>query len=266
MKREIVVVVATHKKYDMPKNDLYMPLEVGVDIHGKNTNFVGDNSGDNISNKNAGFCELSGLYWVWKNLKTNYAGLAHYRRHFMGSQFIIGDKKRRMEKILTKKQALKILETNDVILPKKRNYLIENLYDHYVHTMQAKPLEMTGEIIKEKYPKYYAEFERLKDRKTAHMFNMMIMRKDILDRYAEWLFDILFTLEKEVGKSELEFDDFHARFYGRISELLLDVYINTESIPYTEIKVSSMEPVNWIKKGGSFVGAKFLGRKYHESF
>ena len=67
-------------------------------------------------------------------------------------------------------------------------------------------------------------------------------------------------------KAGLKYDDFHARFYGRISELLLDVYIQTNHIKYVEVPVISIEPVNWIKKGGGFLKAKFLGKKYKESF
>lgn len=262
----IKVVIASHKKYLMPKDDLYMPLEVGVDFHGQKTNYQGDNSGQNISKKNGGYSELTGLFWAWKNLKADYKGLVHYRRYFSVDRFKFGDKKARLKKVLTMEQAEELLENCNVILPKKRNYLIENLYDHYVHTMHKEPLDLAGEIIREKYPKYYKEFLGLHDRKTAHMFNMMIMRKDIFDDYSKWLFEILFELEKRVKEKGLEYNGFHARFYGRISELLLDVYIRTNKIPYKEVPMISIEPVNWLKKGGSFLKAKFFGKKYEESF
>ena len=263
---EIKVVIASHKKYMMPRDDLYLPLEVGVDFHGRKTDYQGDNEGVNISKKNDGFSELTGLYWAWKNLKADYKGLVHYRRYFSMDKFKFGDAKQRLKKVLTKKQAIELLGESDVILPKKRNYLIENLYDHYVHTMHKEPLDLTGKIIKEKYPKYYKEFLNLHNRKTAHMFNMMIMKKEIFDDYCNWLFDILFELERQVKKEGLEYSGFHARFYGRVSELLLDVYIRTNKIEYKEVPVISIEPVNWIKKGGSFLKAKFFGKKYEESF
>ena len=96
------------------------------------------------------------------------------------------------------------------------------------------------------------------------MFNMFIMKKDILDNYCEWLFDILEELEKRVDVKK--YDTFHARFYGRISELLLDVYINTNNISYKEVKVIDIENINWLKKGTSFLKAKFFGKKYEGSF
>ncbi|MBR3236701.1 DUF4422 domain-containing protein [Candidatus Saccharibacteria bacterium] len=250
----------------MPKDDLYLPLEVGVDFHGKKTSFQSDNDGNNISKKNDGYSELTGMYWAWKNLKADYKGLVHYRRYFSMAKCRLGKPEKRLQKVLTKQQAENLLKGVDVILPRKRNYLIEDLYDHYAHTMHKEPLDLTCEIIKEKYPKYYDEFLKLHERKTAHMFNMMVMKEEIFDEYSEWLFDILFELEKRAKKIDLKYEGFHARFYGRISELLLDVFVRTNNIEYVEVPVISIEPVNWIKKGGGFLKAKFFGKKYEESF
>ena len=77
----IKIIVAAHKKYRMPADDIYLPLHVGAE--GKESiGYQGDNIGENISNLNPYFCELTGMYWMWKNLKADYLGLAHYRRHF----------------------------------------------------------------------------------------------------------------------------------------------------------------------------------------
>ena len=74
---DIKILVATHKAYWMPEDDVYLPLHVGRE--GKqDLGFVGDNIGDNISLKNPNFCELTGLYWAWKNLQCDYIGLCHY--------------------------------------------------------------------------------------------------------------------------------------------------------------------------------------------
>lgn len=260
MNKKIKVVIATHKKYDMPSDKMYLPLQVGAE--GKNDlGYEKDNTKDNISLKNPYFCELTGLYWAWKNLKEDYIGLAHYRRHFASKKI---NKKDLFNSVLTKEEASKLLNNTDIIVPKKRNYYIENLYSHYEHTMYIEPLDITGQILQEKYPEYMLEFDKLKTRRSAHMFNMFIMKKDKLDEYCIWLFDILFELEKRVDNSK--YDSFHARFYGRVSELLLDVWLNTKGYSYKEVKVISMEKVNWWKKGTSFLKAKFLGKKYGKSF
>jgi hypothetical protein len=130
--------------------------------------------------------------------------------------------------------------------------------------MYIEPLDMAGLIIAQKYPEYSAEFQKIHTRTSAHMFNMCIMKREILEGYCDWLFGILFELEKRVNASQ--YSDFHKRFYGRISELLLDVYLNTNHIKYTEVPVVDMQGVNWFKKGSAFLGAKFTGRKYEASF
>lgn len=58
-------------------------IHVGADINPDTKHLIKDNTGDNISIKNPNYCELTGIYWVWKNaLKTKYVGFEHYRRHW----------------------------------------------------------------------------------------------------------------------------------------------------------------------------------------
>ncbi len=257
--KNIKIIIATHKEYEMPKDKMYLPLHVGSEGK-KDLGYVKDNTGDNISQKNPFFCELTGLYWAWKNLDSDYIGLAHYRRHFC----LKNKSKKKYENVLTLEQADKLLNDIDVILPKKRKYYIETMYSHYKHTMYVEPLDKTGEIINNKYPEYYDEFEKLKKRRSGHMFNMFIMKKNIFDDYCKWLFDILFELEKRIDSNE--YDNFHARFYGRISELLLDVYLRKNNIKYKEINFIYMEKINKIAKVKGFLSAKIFGKKYGKSF
>lgn len=258
---DVKIVVAAHKKYEMPKDSMYLPIQVGSKGKEK-IGYQTDDVGDNISEKNPYFCELTGIYSAWKNLNAKYIGLNHYRRYFASEKQ--NPKKSRIDNIATREQIEKKLENVDIILPKKRNYYIENLYSHYEHTMHIEPLDETRKIIEEKYPEYIPEFDKLHKRTSAHMFNMFVMKKEVLDEYCTWLFDILFELEKRVDVTK--YDTFHARFFGRVSELLLDVWINTNGLKYEEIKVMNIEKVNWLKKGSAFLMAKFAGKKYEKSF
>lgn len=257
----VKLLIASHKFYETPDDEIYMPIFVGSVNKNNIENFTRDDSGDNISEKNPYYCELTGLYWGWKNANFDFLGLVHYRRYFAGTlNFKINNKNK---KILCTKDIINF-KNDTVYLPKKRNYYIETLYSHYKHTMYIEPLDKAGEIILEKYPDYYKEFELLKKRRKAHMFNMFIMPKDILNSYCEWLFDILQNLEQKVDSTK--YTPFHARFYGRVSELLLDVWINTNHIKYKEIPVVSLEKTNWLKKGFSFIRAKISKKKYEKSF
>lgn len=261
--KNIKIIIATHKKYTMPIDEMYLPVQVGSE--GKeNIGYTPDNTGNNISLKNSYYCELTGLYWAWKNLNADYIGLSHYRRHFTCSKKIPKTEKEKFEILLNSKQANELLNDVDIILPKKRKYYIENLYDHYKHTMFIEPLDETRNIIKEQCPEYLPEFDKLHKRTSSHMFNMFVMKKEYLDQYCEWLFKILFELEKRVDPKQ--YDSFQARYLGRVSELLLDVWINTNKLNYKEVKVIDMQNVNWLKKGTAFLRAKFFGKKYEKSF
>lgn len=251
-----------HKNYDKPHDPLYLPLQVGASLSKDKFLEATDDKGDNISNKNKNFCELTGIYYAWKNLDYDNLGLVHYRRYFKGNLKATFNNK--TKKILSNDEVEKYLQNCDVIVPKKRNYYIENLYSHYEHTMYIEPLIETGKILQEKYPEYSFEFERLKKRKSAHMFNMFVASKKFCDKYFNFLFDVLFTLEKRVDATI--YSDFHARFFGRISELLFDVFLYTNNIKFKEVKVVDIEKINWFKKIKSFLVAKFKKKKYEKSF
>ena len=157
LKRKISVIIAAHKEYRMPEDSLYLPLHVGAegktDENGNplDLGYLKDNTGDNISAKNPMYCELTGLYWAWKNLDSDYIGLAHYRRHFCGK----GSGKDQFDKVLRGKEVRFLIKKGyKVIVPRKRRYYIESLYSHYVHTYQAEELDKTREIIEEYCPEY----------------------------------------------------------------------------------------------------------------
>ncbi|GET15551.1 glycosyltransferase [Ligilactobacillus agilis] len=274
MKKTVKIVIATHKKYEMPEDDIYMPVHVGaegkVDSQGKPL-FLGytkDNTGDNISTKNDSYSELTGLYWAWKNLDTDYIGLAHYRRLFGGSKRVGKD---RVKWAITGAELDKLIENNDIILPKKRHYYIETLYSHYEHTHYANQLDETREVIADLYPNYLEMYDKVLNQRSGYMFNMVIMRRDLLDKYCSWLFSILFELEKRMGKQNLS--KFQGRFYGRISEIIFNVWLqyqikqgNISKGRIQEVPIVYVEPVNWFKKGQAFLAAKFLHKRYKGSF
>lgn len=270
-KLNIKIVIATHKPYVMPQDEIYLPVQVGSDGK-KSIGFQRDNEGDNISEKNPSFCELTGLYWAWKNLTCDYLGLAHYRRHFtMSSKRILNKEKtaeKKIKSVLHTEEAERLVSEYLIILPRKRKYYIETLYSHYAHSHYAVHLDVTREIIKERHPEYLAAFDAVMKQRSGYMFNMYIMRKELSDQYCEWLFDILFELEKRMDGSELS--AFQGRFYGRVSEIIFNVWlkyqIENNNYPVKEIGCVHMEPINWWKKGGAFLKAKFLHQKYRGSF
>ena len=82
-KTDTKILVCCHTNDIYKSDEQYFPIHVGKEISDKIINIQGDNTGDNISEKNKSFCELTGMYWAWKNLpKSDYIGLCHYRRYF----------------------------------------------------------------------------------------------------------------------------------------------------------------------------------------
>ena len=81
-KPNIKILVSCHKPVCTPDSDLYLPVHVGS--LGKETipGCQRDDCGENISDRNFTFCEMSGQYWAWKNLEADYVGQCHYRRFF----------------------------------------------------------------------------------------------------------------------------------------------------------------------------------------
>ncbi|WP_235320778.1 DUF4422 domain-containing protein [Anaerovibrio lipolyticus] len=252
---DIKILVATHKSYWMPTDNVYLPVHVGKE--GKeDIGFIGDNTGDNISTKNANYCELTGLYWAWKNISADYIGLCHYRRYFTRANPINCEKKKQV--ILSRNEWEKLLEKHPIIVPDKRKYYIETNRSHYNHSHYAKDIDTTEKIIQEKYPQYINAFTKVMKRTWAHMFNMFVMRKDYLNEYCTWLFDVLQELENRTDITN--YNVIEARIYGYISELLLDVWLETKQYEYYEQNVAFLEPQNWIKKGGIFLRRKIMGK------
>ena len=263
----IKILVATHKEYQMPRDPIYLPIYVGKALNNKDIGYIGDNTGNNISKKNASFCELTALYWGWKNLECDYIGLAHYRRYFTMKKNLFL-KKDKFKYVLSSGQIESLLSKYNVIVPKKRRYFIETLYSHYEHTHYKKHLDVTKKIIEEKYPEYIKSFDKVMRQRSGYMFNMYVMKKEFSDEYCEWLFDILFELEDRVGNAGLS--GYQQRFYGRVSEIIFNCWLlyqkQKRTIFIKEINCLHIEKINWKVKMKSFLRAKFMHEKYERSF
>ncbi|MBO5628655.1 MAG: DUF4422 domain-containing protein [Aeriscardovia sp.] len=216
----IKVIVAAHLEYEMPKDHIYLPVFVGAALQKERAaalsakGYLADDSGENISEKNGSYCELTGLYWAWQNLDADYLGLVHYRRHFKESH---GGSKA----ILTEQELRSLLHRFRLIVPEKRHYYIESLYSHYEHTHYADHLKKAREMLRTKCPEYLPSYDCVMRRSWGYMFNMMIMERGLFNDYCSWLFDILFEVERHVPPID---DPVQSRIYGYMSERLINVF------------------------------------------
>ena len=251
---DIKILVAAHKKYWMPDDDVYLPIHVGRE--GKaDLGYLGDNTGDNISAKNANYCELTGLYWAWKNLKNDYIGLCHYRRYFARENIHTDNIEKKKTAILHRKDYEKLLQEYDVILPVKRNYYVETVRSQYEHAHNKRDIDETKRIVLELYPEYSEAFEKVMGRTKLYILNMFVMKKQQFDEYCSWLFSILFELEKRIDISS--YNMYEARVFGFIAERLFNVWLEKQQLNVKEIPVINLEKVNWVKKIYKFLKRKF---------
>lgn len=262
--KNIKLIIATHKTFQMPQNtELYLPVQVGSE--GKDDlGYQRDNIGEHISHLNPYYCELTGLYWAWKNLDCDYLGLVHYRRYFSKKSQNYTDGTKVDDVILNQKDIEDLLERGDVVVPKKRKYYIETLYSHYAHTHDKLHLDLTREIIADLEPDYLDSYDAVMQQRSGYMFNMFIMSKSLSDAYCEWLFPIIDELYKKMDITG--YSAFDARLFGRVSERLLNVWLLKSNLKVVEVPFMYMEKVNLFEKGKSFLEAKFLGKKYGSSF
>lgn len=240
--KKIIIAVATHKNYAMPLDKMYLPVQAGAALH-QSIGFQKDDEGENISLRNNLYCELTVLYWAWKNLKCDYFGLVHYRRHFT-----LKKKCRSIENVITEDQLLPIIDENVIVLPHKRFYL-QSIANHYIRCIKSRKQAHTRQllllksVIQDLKPDYLDAFNRVMTKHSAHMLNMFVMSKKRLDQYCDWLFSILFELERRIQKEQVMFE----RIMGSFSEFLLDVWLSKENVNVVELDLYEPEK-NLFKK------------------
>ncbi|MCH4095030.1 MAG: DUF4422 domain-containing protein [Acidaminococcus provencensis] len=253
---DIKILVAAHKAYWMPENPVYPPLQVGAEGKPK-LGYTPDNTGDNISAKNPCFCELTGLYWAWKNLDCEYIGLCHYRRYF-GKTIHTDDIEKKKQAIFHQKDYERLLQQYDVILPEKRHYYIETVRSQYEHAHYKKDLDLAERLVGELYPEYSKAFTQVMNRRSLHILNMFVMKKSLFDAYCQWLFPILFAMEKQVDITG--YSPYEQRLYGFLSERLFNVWLEKQQLKTCEVPVVFLEKIDWVKKGTAFLQRKFRKR------
>ena len=213
-----MIYVVSHKEVPLKLPSFYKIIGVGNNIVPNED--LHDNTYDNISIKNKNYCELTALYWLWKNCNDDIIGLEHYRRMLLNDNiYEIG--------LLSEEEIRSILKKYDLIVPTLFNNKTRTVYEHYSEDHKEKDILLAKEIISDIYPKYIDSFNKVMSSKYEYGFNMLITKKAILDEYCNWIFKILFTLENRVDISN--YDEYQKRIFGFISERLFNVWLNNNN-------------------------------------
>lgn len=252
----VKILVGYHKPAVLLKDDILTPIHLGRAIATENSkdgkiseedykwmldNMIGDDTGDNISNLNRQFCEMTGIYWAWKNYdklgNPDYIGFMHYRRHFIfkdenidhvNTDVVLFDeideeylntvnmKPDNIQKLI---KGYDIIEYAPLLHPK-------TVFDQFAdlsnpnYNLDFDVWEKSTEILKKSNPDY-ADAANLYLNQNKHIwFNVFIMKRELFFKYAEWIFKLLFELNKQIdlnlksvkGKRVLAF--IVERFFG----------------------------------------------------
>lgn len=238
---ELTVYIATHKPFIFTKNTHYCPIQVNAK---KNEHFlpVTDDTGDNISEKNDRFCELTALYWIWKNdHHSQYIGLCHYRRYFKMSFNFFDLKKTQYEKrsidendVRISSRVIKYLKKGFIILPRPHDFGKISVQEQYKKYHSPQDLQILKKIVLQSYPEYINAWDHVFHGHKLYAFNMFIMNRDTFNKYMTWLFSILFKAEKEIPPKE---DVYQNRTFGFMAERLLYVYLEHEHNKIKELPI-----------------------------
>lgn len=238
-KSKIEILVVNHKPSYVPENSLLKPIQVGVDVSGAKLPGMAyyDNTGNNISSKNRSYCELTAIYWAWKNLDAEYYGLFHYRRYlsfaddhpgnpFAGKAYdTIQDSLSEIR--LEEPTMRRLIEANDLVIPRKDDSSLttknKTIYEQYAQEHYIEDLDICVSYIEKKYPNV-AEYSSALHTSQAYYCNMFIMKKEIFRGYCEFMFDVLSYFDKMRDISGYNVQQY--RVNGFLAERLTNIYIH----------------------------------------
>ncbi len=230
------IFVMTHKLFERPKDNMYVPLQVGHTLKGTlDESYLRDDEGeDNISALNPYFSELTGMYWVWKNFHgADNVGVCHYRRYPVVKGITAGGISG--ERLLTESDCERILCEYDLLTTEQLT-LHSNYYEGFSIDHNLYDLQQTEQVIREKYPAYAVCFEELVHKNKVYFGNICVMPKGLYDKYCTWLFDILFEVQKRIDVTG--YDGYRKRVFGFLSEFLQMIWIRENRLRPYECRIA----------------------------
>jgi hypothetical protein len=265
MEQQLSVFSIVHKDYPMPKAEFIVPLQVNKQATKLQLGYASDDTGENIAERNATFCELTALYWIWKqlpNIQSSYIGLCHYRRYFIeksapsltqkiSALFHSKKKKETIDMPLgnealqlasslkAQAQMLHYLQEGNVVLPLKKDFrirkdLVFTIKDQFVYTHLMEDWLTLEEAVKKTHPAYTQSLQFFHQQTSLHCYNMFVGSKAFVQGYCEWLFPVLFEIERNI---QLSAYPYQRRVIGFMGERLLNLYIHHNNIPIATMPV-----------------------------
>lgn len=228
---DIKLFVCCHQQTPVPEHPLFFPIQVGAALTEKRfIGFLQDNTGENISEKNRSYCELTAQYWAWKNVGADYYGFFHYRRYLYPDM----DAKRPYR--IEQKPELSLLDRlgygnvpelipqYDIIAPIGENRH-KSVLNHYAsapnhHLTDLKRVER---IVRERHPEMAGAISGYLFGEICYFGNIYIMRREVFYDYCNWLFPILAEFDGQTDTSRYNAQE--QRVDGYLAERLFGIYL-----------------------------------------
>lgn len=251
------ILVACHSVKSPIESDILNSIHVGKSCIGSfcDEEFqcrLSDNTKDNISAKNKYYAELTAHYWAWKNLDCEYKGVFHYRRFLdfkdqlpNNFEYVDTAMDQTISKLgLERENIEKVLNENDLILPKKTDFGSYNIYENYKTFHYEKDIILMMKTILDFDPSLYQLLnEIMYSHHKMYCCNMFVARKEIFDNCVEWIFKILFEIEKNVNLED--YKDEQSRVFGFLGERLVNIYfenfIRTQKPKFKELPIVKVQ-------------------------
>lgn len=244
----MAIYVVTHKSYEFPTDEVYKPIVVGKALNNvvldESLKPIYDDRDDNISYLNREFCELTALYWLWKNSDDEIIGISHYRRYFKSKIESGGFK----GLSIYNQSDLNCANMDlDVIIPKKITLGKFSVIQQYFRSHYIKDIVLVRDCINKLFPDYIVSFDKVMKQTTLHPYNMMIAKKEIYNEYCEWLFTILFEYKDICDHSN--YNLYQKRIFGFLAERLFTVWVfhNMKKFKFKEYDIVATENIPAIK-------------------
>ena len=248
----ISLYTAYHKPAPLMASASVRPIHVGAaGASAPLRDMIGDDSGDNISIRNRAYCELTALYWAWKNDTTStHIGLMHYRRvlDFCGDvggaeaesyppRFDIPDWLTRSEDWLAAN-----LQNYDLIVPRPHR-MGQSVAANYATGHAIQDFDEARAIIARDHADYLPSFDAMAAGYDLRLGNMFVMGRALFDRYCAWLFDILGQLE-DADLNRADYSPQQCRYLGFVAERLLGVFVHQLQRSQPDLRVYEPAIIN----------------------
>lgn len=269
MDSKVKIMVCCHKKTSVCKNDMYLPIQVGHAVSGceldmqKDDELFGEKC-DNISAFNGIYCEMTAMYWAWRNIRkaypdVEYVGLCHYRRYFFDEKnqtkntwnscvlklktiaktflnkpygFVYYDPLYSAADVTDKR----LYESNRRIPDLVKHYdlaatrpcrVINTTVEAFFKIIGQDYVNLMTEIVDSDFPAYQESYHKILSGNKLYAANMIILKTDLLDEYCSFMFGVLKKHIERTKEKRLCLEPQTEKIYSRVSGYLAEVLTST---------------------------------------